>query len=153
MTKLKLIWMLPACLAGTFVTAQSATKELPLISLGFGVTQFSGDVGRINNTGGAFRSAMRFGVEQRFGNWIGAEAFGQFGKLSKNERSISLNRNFESQFMFVGLNAILYFDNDVIINRNSPLAPYLSAGFGWMSFDPHSDLKDKNDSTYNYWSD
>lgn len=153
MTRTKLTWIISACLTGSFVAAQSSPKELPLISLGYGVTQFSGDVGRINNTGGAFRSSMRFGVEQRFGNWLGAELFGNFGKLSKNERSLTLNRNFESQFMFVGINGILYFDNDVLIKRNAPFVPYLSAGFGWMSFDPHGDLKDKNDSTYNYWSD
>jgi hypothetical protein len=153
MMKIKLTWMLPACFAGFFAAAQSAPKELPLIGLGFGVTQFSGDVGRTNTTGGALRSSMRIGVEQRFGNWLGAEVFGNFGKLSKGERSLTLNRNFESKFMFIGANAVFYFDNDVIIKRDAPFVPYLSAGFGWMSFDPHGDLKDKNDSTYNYWSD
>lgn len=153
MTRIKLTWMLPACLAGISAAAQTAPKELPSISLGYGVTQFSGDVGRTNHTGGALRSSMRFSVEERFGNWIGAEVFGNFGKLSKGERSITLNRNFESKFMFIGADAVFYFDNDVIMKRNAPFVPYLSAGFGWMSFDPYGDLKDKNDSTYHYWSD
>lgn len=153
MMRTKLSWMFTACFAGSFASAQTATKELPLISLGFGVTQFSGDVGRTTTTGGAFRSSMRLGVEQRFGNWFGAEVFGHYGKISKGERSLTLNRNFESQFLFAGLNAILYFDNDVILKRNTPFVPYLSAGIGFMSFDPYGDLKDKNGSTYNYWSD
>ena len=133
--------------------AQSASKELPSISLGYGVTQFSGDVGRTSHTGGALRSSMRFGIEQRFGNYFGAELSGNIGKLSKSERSLTLNRNFESKFMFFGLSGIFYFDNDAIMKRNAPFVPYISAGFGWMSFDPHGDLKDKHDSTYNYWSD
>jgi hypothetical protein len=153
MTRTNLTWMLPTCFAGIFAAAQTAPKELPLISLGYGVTQFSGDVGKTNTTGGAFRSSMRFGIEQRFGNWIGVEAFGNFGKLAKGERSITLNRNFESKFMFAGVNGIFYFDNDAIMKRDAQFVPYLSAGIGWMSFDPRGDLKDKNDSTYNYWSD
>ncbi|CAN5395866.1 hypothetical protein BH11BAC2_BH11BAC2_18660 [soil metagenome] len=153
MVRTQLSWMFPACFVGFFAAAQPAAKELPLVSVGFGLTQFSGDVGRTTNTGGAFRTSLRLGVEQRFGNWIGAEVFGQFGKISKGERSLTLNRNFESQFLFIGINGIFYFDNDVIIKRNAPFVPYLSAGFGWMSFDPHGDLKDKNDSSYNYWSD
>ncbi len=145
--------MIPACLTGFGAVAQTAPKELPLVSVGYGLTQFSGDVGRTNTTGGAFRSSMRFGVEQRFGSWVGAEVFGNFGKLAKGERSVTLNRNFESQFLFVGINGILYLDNNVVLKRDAPFVPYLAAGFGWMSFDPHGDLKDKNDSNYNYWSD
>jgi hypothetical protein len=153
MTKSKLTWMFFTCIAGGFASAQTAPKELPSISLGYGLTQFSGDVGHSNHTGGAFKSALRFGAEERFGNYFGVELFGNMGKLSKSERGITLNRNFESKFMFFGLNGVFYFDNDAIMKRNAPFAPYVSAGFGWMSFDPHGDLKDKHDSTYNYWSD
>jgi hypothetical protein len=128
-------------------------KEYPLVSLGYGLTLFSGDVGRTNQASNAYRSAFRFGVEQRFNGWVGAELFGNYGKLSMSERSLLLNRNFESKFMFAGLNAVLYFDNDLIIKRNFPFSPYLTVGFGYMTFDPHGDLKDKNDSTYNYWAD
>jgi hypothetical protein len=145
--------MLPFCLAGFYVAAQSTPKELPQIGLGFGVTTFQGDVGSTNKTGGAFRSGIRFGVQQRFGNWFGAEVFGNIGKLSKSERSLTLNRNFETPYMFFGANAVLYFDNGTIMKREAIFAPFISVGFGWMSFDPHGDLKDRHDSTYNYWSD
>ncbi len=146
--------------AGIIAKAQSTSSdstasrgELPLVSAGYGLTLFSGDVGKTNKSGGAYRSALRFGVEERFNNWIGAEAFVNSGKLSMSERSTTLNRNFQSKFLFAGVNAVFYFDNGVIMKRNSPFAPFLTAGFGWMSFDPYGDLKDKNDSTYNYWSD
>ncbi len=153
MMRTKLSWMIPACFTGLIAVAQTAPKELPLVSFGYGLTQFHGDVGNTNKSGGAFRTSLRFGVEQRFGNMFGAELFGNYGKVSKSERSLTLNRNFESQVLFVGLNGVFYFDNDVIMKRDAQFAPYISAGFGWMSFDPHGDLKDKRDSTYNYWSD
>lgn len=146
-------WILPACVAGVSAFGQTSSGELPLISAGAGLTVFHGDVGNVNHTGGIFRSAYRFGITQRFSNWIGAEAFGHYGTLSRNERSLSLNRNFESPVLFAGLNAVLYLDNDVIIKRGGIFAPYITAGFGWMSFDPHGDLKAANDSTYHYWSD
>lgn len=142
-------------LAEIYANAQSTAnlKELPLVSVGYGLTLFSGDVGKTNQAAGAYRSAFRFGVEYRFNNWVGAEVFANSGKLSMSERSTTLNRNFESKFLFAGANALLYFDNDAIMKRNSPFSPYLTAGFGWMNFDPHGDLKDKHGVAYNYWSD
>ncbi len=124
-----------------------------MVSLGAGLTLFSGDVGSANNTGAAFRNAWRFGVEQRFHNWIGAEVFAHYGTLAKSERSVTLNRNFESPLLFAGANAVVYFDNNVIMPRGALFSPYFTAGFGWMSFDPHGDLKDKNSNPYYYWSD
>ena len=152
--------MLCFSLAGFSSFAQQAAtkpadppKELPLISFGDGLTLFTGDVGRGSHTGGAFRSAWRFSVQQRFSSMLGAEIFGSTGMLSKSERSLTLNRNFQSPILFVGADAVFYFDNDFIMKRGAPFAPFLSAGFGWMSFDPHGDLKDANDSTYYYWND
>lgn len=144
-------WLIPCCVAGTPVLAQS-TMELPSISAGAGLTVFTGDVGKSNHTGGIFRNAYRFSVEERFGNWIGADVFAQYGKLSRSERSLTLNRNFESPVLFAGASALLYLDNDVILPRKGSFAPFVTAGFGWMKFDPHGDLKAKNDSTYYYWS-
>jgi len=137
----------------TSSTPTTTPKEFPLISAGYGLTLFSGDVGKTNKAGGAFRSAMRFGVEQKFTPWLGAELFVNSGKLSSSERSLTLNRNFQSQFLFAGANAMIYFDNGIIMKKNSPFAPFITVGFGWMKFDPYGDLKDRNDSTYNYWSD
>lgn len=142
-----------AFLASVYSSAQSTSTELPLISGGAGLTLFSGDVGHSNHSGGSFRSAYRFGVEQRFGNYFGAEIFANYGTLSKNERSVTLNRNFESPILFVGANGVFYFNNDMIMPRNSIFAPFITAGFGFMTFDPHGDLKDVNGNKYFYWSD
>lgn len=152
MNRSQISLLLPLCLSGIYIAAQTPAKELPLVSAGAGLTLFSGDVGKSSKTGGLFRTAYRFGIEQRFGNYIGAEVFANYGMLSKSERSISLNRNFESPVLFAGANAVFYFNNDLIMKRNSLFVPYISAGFGWMSFDPHGDLKDANDSIYHYWS-
>lgn len=144
--------MLPFCLTGLSLVAQTTEKNLPLINAGIGLTNFRGDVGKENKTGSAFRSAYRFGIEQRFGNFIGAELFANYGMLSKNERSINLNRNFESPVLFAGANAIFYFNNDLLLKRDAYFGTFVSAGFGWMSFDPHGDLKDANGNTYHYWA-
>lgn len=144
--------MLPFCLTGLSLVAQTTEKNLPLINAGIGLTTFSGDVGKENTVGSAFRSAYRFGIEQRFGNFIGAELFANYGTLSKNERSTILNRNFESPVLFAGANAIFYFNNDLLLKRDAHFGPFVSAGFGWMSFDPHGDLKDANGNTYHYWT-
>ncbi|HTL80490.1 MAG TPA: outer membrane beta-barrel protein [Bacteroidia bacterium] len=148
----KTTFLIASCLAGTYSFAQSTPKELPAISVGTGLTLFNGDVGKDSHTGGNFRSAWRFGIEQRLNDWVGAEVFANYGTLSKSERSLTLNRNFQSPLLFVGLNGIFYFDNNAMIPRNALFSPYFTAGFGWMSFDPHGDLKDKNNKTYYYWS-
>jgi hypothetical protein len=48
---------------------------------------------------------------------------------------------------------VIHFDNDLILKRNSAFAPYLSAGFGYLMFDPKGDLEDRKGIKYNYWSD
>ncbi|HEU4716811.1 MAG TPA: outer membrane beta-barrel protein [Bacteroidia bacterium] len=144
--------LIPASFFAAFSFAQTAPKELPLISMGAGMTYFSGDVGKTTHTGGAYRSGFRFGIEQRFGNWFGAELFGFYGTLSKSERSLTLNRNFETPVICAGLNGVIHLDNDVLLPKNSVLSPYLTAGFNWMSFDPHGDLKDAHGNPYYYWS-
>jgi hypothetical protein len=47
----------------------------------------------------------------------------------------------------------LHFDNDLIIKRKTPFAPYISAGFHYLKFDSYTDLKDKNGVDYQYWTD
>lgn len=33
------------------------------------------------------------------------------------------------------------------------LSPFVSVGIGYVKFDPHGDLRDANNISYNYWSD
>jgi Outer membrane protein beta-barrel domain/Thrombospondin type 3 repeat len=137
--------------AQTSAKTEASPKEYPLISAGAGLSLFKGDVGANASAGSSFRSAWRFGIEQRLGNWIGAELFGHYGTLSKSERSLNSNVNFQSPILFAGANAVVYFDNNLFLPRNSIFAPYLTVGFGWMSFDPHADLTDANGRNYYYW--
>lgn len=139
--------------AAVNVQAQPGQKELPLVGAGAGLTLFRGDVGSSNSTGGAFRSGFRFGIEQRFLNTLGAEAYSVYGTLTANERSLAFNRNFTTKFLSVGGGLMLNFDNDFFLPRRAPLSPYIGLGCMWMRFDPYGDLKAANDSTYHYWSD
>lgn len=136
-------------------TEKTKQKQLPSVALGAGVLSFNGDIG--NGASLSSFSRIRAGynltVEQRIGKYIGVSLNGVYGKLSDSERSKERNLNFESTIMQGDLNLVLHFDNDLIFNRNSIFAPYLFVGIGYLKFDPYGDLKDKNDSSYNYWSD
>lgn len=130
-------------------------KQLPSVAVGAGILSFNGDVG--NGASLSSFSRIRAGynltIEQRFGKYVGVSLNGIYGKLSDSERSKERNLNFESKIMQGDLNLVLHFDNDLIFKRNSVFAPYLFVGIGYLKFDAYGDLKDKNDSAYNYWSD
>lgn len=136
-------------------TEKAKQKQLPSVAIGAGILSFNGDVG--NGASLSSFSRIRAGynltVEQRIGKYIGVSLNGIYGKLSDSERSKERNLNFETTIMQGDLNLVLHFDNDLIFNRNSVFAPYIFAGIGYLKFDPYGDLKDKNDSSYNYWSD
>jgi hypothetical protein len=143
--------------APAVINAQKTTKakQLPSVAIGAGVLSFNGDVGQ--GAGLSSLSRIRAGynitIEERIGKWMGVSLNGIYGKLSDSERSKDRNLNFESTIMQGDLDIVLHFDNDRIMPRNSPFAPYIFAGIGYLKFDPYGDLKGKNDSTYYYWSD
>jgi hypothetical protein len=132
-------------------------KNLPSVSIGAGTLLFNGDVGK--NSGLNIYTRMRAGysvnVEERFMKMIGVSLCGIFGKLAGEDRSTDtmLNRNFESKIMEFGLNVAFHFDNDLMINSQFALGPYIYSGFHYLMFDPYGDLKDKNGDPYYYWSD
>lgn len=138
-----------------YAQAPPKQKQLPSVALGLGILSFNGDVG--NGVDLSSFSRIRGGynlvIEQRIGKFLGVSLSGLYGKLSDSDNTLTSNRNFQSQIMQGDLNLIFRFDNDLIFPRNYPFAPYLSAGFGYLKFDPKGDLKDKNGITYNYWSD
>lgn len=138
--------------------SQYQESELPdvlTVGVGAGFTSFIGDltlessVSKFSN----IRPTYYFNLERRFGQVIGVQIDGLYGKLAANERSkvIANNRNFESPLLQVGANLVFHFDNDVLIHKQSPFSPYVSAGFAYLKFDPYGDLKDKNGVDYNYW--
>jgi len=139
------------------VIAQTSTKQkqFPSVALGVGILSFNGDVGAgvSLSSFSRIRGGYNLVIEERIGKYIGISLGGLYGKLSDSDVSLKTNRNFESQIIQGDLNFVLHFDNDFIFERNSAFAPYLSAGIGYLMFDPKGDLKDKNGVTYQYWSD
>lgn len=134
-------------------SAAQPPKELPSVHFGAAMNIFNGDIGKNGGVQSSLRPAITAAVEYRFSAFAGAGIDASFGKLSKSERSLASNLNFESKAMQFGLHGIFYFDNDAMLRRNAPLSPFLTAGVGYLLFDPHGDLKAANDSSYFYWSD
>lgn len=138
--------------------AQYQEEELPdvlTIGAGVGFSSFIGDLTLESNVSklSNIRPTYTFNLERRFGQIAGVQLEGFYGKLASNERSktIENNRNFESSLLQVGANFVFHFDNDVVIHKESPFSPYISAGFHFMSFDAYGDLKNANGVEYNYW--
>lgn len=135
----------------------SSRKEskLPSVSLGTGILTFQGDLGKGSDisTYSRIRGGFHLTIEQRFHKMLGVSLTGIYGKLAQSERSLRSNRNFESPLLQVNMNAVLHFDNDIIMHRDALVAPYLSLGFGYTKFDPHGDMKDRNNAPYYYWHD
>lgn len=137
---------------------QYQEDELPdvlTIGAGVGFTSFLGDLTFESNVSkfSNIRPTYTFNLERRFGQIAGVQLEGLYGKLASNERSkvIEHNRNFESSLLQIGANFVFHFDNDVVIHKQSPFSPYISAGFHFLKFDPYGDLKDKNGVDYKYW--
>lgn len=130
------------------------TKQLPSVALGVGILSFNGDVGNGVNLSSfsRIRAGYNLTIEQRIGKYFGVSLNGLYGKLSDSERD-TRNLNFESPVIQGDLNAVFHFDNDFLFKRSGAFAPYIFVGIGYMKFDPHGDLKDKNGVAYNYWAD
>ncbi len=138
-------------------TRNDGRIELVTIGAGAGFSSFVGDLSNEAKTStlSNLRSFYYLNFERRFGNILGAQLDASMGSFSFNEHSsnLSQNRNFESKFTQFGVNLVLHFDNDLLIKRSTPFAPYFSAGFHYLKFDSYTDLKDENGISYNYWSD
>jgi len=133
------------------------TPDILTIGVGAGFASFMGDIGKESEISklSNIRTNFSFNLERRFGEIIGVQIDGLYGTLAYNERSkdIDLNKNFETPLFQIGANIVLHFDNDLVINRDSPFSPYLSAGVHYLKFDPHGDLFDADNVAYNYWDD
>ncbi len=131
--------------------------DVVTIGAGANFTSFIGDLGSKTDASPLANVAPIYYVnlERRFGNILGVQLNGGLGTLAYNERSSDIfkNRNFKSDILQVGANLVLHFDNDLIIKKESPFAPFLSGGFHYLTFDSYTDLKDENGLDYHYWSD
>ncbi len=120
-----------------------------------GISTFSGltDVNPQLFVGGNFRIGYHAKFEHRINDWFGAGLTGALGKLSGQDRTIGLNRNFQTTLLNGSLYVVVYFANAQWMSRKAPFQPNLALGISYFQFDPYSDLRDKNNSIYHYWSD
>jgi hypothetical protein len=132
--------------SGIVFPQDKTTKRLPSIAIGAGVLSFNGDIG--TNPFSKRRLGYNFIIEQRIGKYFGVSINGLFGKLADSEISKARNLNFESKITQVDLNFIVHFGTD-----STKFAPYLSAGLGFLKFNPYGDLTDADGIKYNYWQD
>lgn len=116
-----------------------------------GISSFVGDLnfGQNFTTLSSFRLNYGGQIEKRFGKLIGLSVNANLGKVSQNERSLARNVNFETSFSQVGLALTTHFDWYADVR----VAPFLSVGFNYMTFNVKSDLKDDRGNSYYYWSD
>ncbi len=130
-------------------------KEFITVGVGYDLLSFKGDLNNqrkltsLNN----FRGGYNFFIEKRFLGLFGLSGNALFGKVSQYENSTTRNLYFESKIMQFDGRVSFYFDNKYLLGHQTLFTPFLSAGFGYMVFDPYGDLTDANGNTYYYWSD
>lgn len=128
------------------------------INVGVNALRFTGDVGKKNNSSyfGDTKLGYNLGVDYRVGNIFGASLNGIYGELAGTDNDKTSHRNFLTTVYGGEINLFAFFDRLHDVQKEA--APFISAGFGYLMFDPHGDLqyldKDFNiHKTYNYWSD
>jgi hypothetical protein len=128
--------------------------KFPALTFGAGVTGFFGDY---NNPDiwqfGTHRLSLNAGIEQRLGKTFGLSANFMWGQVSVNERAINMPRNFGSTMMNGDIRVNIYWDNDWLLRKKSKFAPYMFGGVGFATYDPKTDIKDKDGKDYYYWTD
>lgn len=136
-----------------FSQEKSGLKHVPSIGVHIGGLSYMGDIsGTKGNSFTYWKPAYGFYLEKKIGSIFGVSANGIFGKVSKSKINNSTFVNFESSIMNVDLNLLLDFDNGKLINEESLFSPYLSFGFGYMTFDPKGDLM-TDGAAYYHWDD
>ncbi len=151
--------------ATTNISLQPAAQDtvynkyhLPSISAGAGIMTVFGDIGSYNSEirqVGRFNSVATFVIEQRLGSAFGVSLSGLKGSLCENDNRMNRHFNFQTNVLQANLSVNFHFDNGFIINKTSLFAPYLTAGFGYMTFLARGDLRDQyhNYAYYHYWPD
>jgi len=122
------------------------------INVGVNALRFMGDVGKKNNSNyfGDACLGYNLGVDYRVGDYLGFNLNGLYGKLQGTDNDITSYRNFQSTVMGGELNVFCFFDKKNGVAKEA--GPFISAGFGYLMFNPQGDLKNGND-TYHYWND
>ena len=126
----------------------------PTIGLGTGMFSFYGDLyNKHFQAPMVSRLAFDLAVSQPIKDYLQLNLYVLFGKLGANERFAPNNRNlnFESQIRAGGLNLEYNFNHFLPQKRTA--SPYVSLGIESFEFLSKTDVLDKNNLKYFYWSD
>lgn len=139
-------------------TELDSTKKVDFIfSLGGGVARFMGDVtdapnrANVHLLGNRAVFGFHFGAAVSKSFTVSTNMF--YGKLSGNENTHGLHRNFESNMVLAGLVAEYNFAG-LYKDRLPVLNPFINAGVYYGSYwNISTDLISADGTEYEYWSD
>lgn len=133
---------------------KTTTSKIPSIGAHIGTLSYMGEIkgSKGSNIFTYWKPAYGFYIEKKFGSVFGLSVNGMFGKVSKSQLDETTFINFESKIMNFDANLLIDFDNGKVIHESSVFSPFISVGFGYLTFDPFGDLS-ANGVKYNDWSD
>lgn len=128
----------------------------PVVSLGYGVLNFLGDVKNSFQVPIIGNPAVRLNVSTFIDNkqFITANFFFMTGMLNGNQSSITdptQNLNFSTNIYSIGAGARYAFGH--LIPKEMRLKPYVSLGVEQLNFSAKGDLFNAEGVQYNYWPD
>ncbi len=132
--------------------AMNSRSNLPVLGIGYGAMTFIGDIGNSYvDQPFLYRGGFQLDVQlhsksniEFFFHIISAKVYGE-------EKSVSRNLNFKSNLFIAGANVRYAYTSKKY--PHPVLIPFASAGIETISYNPYTDLKDANGSTYFYWND
>lgn len=139
----------------TITTKKDSVKNPLLYNIGFGLYNYRGDVGYIDNIGTTenLEPAFNAGFEYKISSSLGLGLNLGYGSIVKNESKGEINRNFKTTLLSGGLVTNIHFANGFILSENSGVDPFISIGFDVINFNPKTDEKDAKGNKYEYWRD
>ena len=121
------------------------------IGLGGGATYFLGDMG--SKAKGAFRPAATLKMDYRLNHSFAIEFNIGTGKLAERYQGQLASNDFESKITYSHLNMRFHFDRIFNLNPTALTSPFLTTGIGFMLFESHVNIKDKNGDPYKFHKD
>jgi hypothetical protein len=128
----------------------------PVLSMGYGVLNFYGDIRSSNRLPAIGNPALRMNVTTFIDNsqHFAANFYFLTGSLTGEQRSttnMSKNLNFKSQVFSIGASARYEFGH--LFSDGLKFRPYVSIGLEQLNFNSKGDLFDGNGQRYYYWPD
>lgn len=138
--------------AATLTVPYQDAYYKPRIGLGAGVFTFFGEI-RDNNFSHLFTSSRGFelNIARNISRPFSLELRVIHGNITVNQRGLENNLNFKSN-IWNGSASITY-NFYHLYKRENIVAPFISLGLGYLSFDSKTDLLNATGIAYNYWND